>query len=71
MNGLQVDNQLPLTPMPVLFRPQKVGEESDYVLKLSATIQSNGSLDVFCYPYIGFNVSAFSIILYKIEEGQW
>lgn len=54
-----MDNQLPLTPMPVLFRPQKVGEENEYVLKFSVTVQSNGSLDLCVYPYIGFNVSTF------------
>lgn len=52
-----MDNQLPLTPMPVLFRPQKVGEETDYVLKFSVTLQSNGLLDLCVYPYIGFYVS--------------
>jgi vacuolar protein sorting-associated protein 13A/C len=57
MRGIQVDNQLPLTPMPVLFRPQRVGEETDYVLKFSLTIQSNGSLDLCVYPYIGVHVS--------------
>lgn len=53
-----MDNQLPLTPMPVLFRPQRAVEETDYVLKLSITMQSNGSLDFFTYPFIGVQVSA-------------
>lgn len=57
MRGLQVDNQLPLTPMPVLFRPQRVGEENDYIFKFSLTMQSNGSLDLCAYPYIGVQVS--------------
>lgn len=57
MRGLQVDNQLPLTPMPVLFRPHRAGEESDHVLKLSLTVQSNGSLDLYTYPYIEVQVS--------------
>ena len=52
-----MDNQLPLTPMPVLFRPQRVGDETDYILKFSMTLQSNGSLDLCVYPYIGFHVS--------------
>lgn len=52
-----MDNQLPLTPTPVLFRPQRVGQENDYVLKFSLTQQSNGSLDLCVYPYIGFQVS--------------
>lgn len=57
MCGIQVDNQLPLTPMPVLFRPQKAAEDTDYILKFSLTQQSNGSLGLYVYPYIGFQVS--------------
>lgn len=56
MRGIQVDNQLPLTPTPVLFRPQRVGDETDYILKFSMTQQSNGSLDLCVYPFIGFQV---------------
>lgn len=57
MHGIQVDNQLPLTPMPVLLRPQKSGEDNDYVLKFSVTMQEIGSLDLSVYPYIGLHVS--------------
>jgi len=57
MCGLQVDNQLPLTPTPVLFRPQRVVSETDYILKFSITMQSDGSLDLCVYPYIGLHVS--------------
>lgn len=59
MHGIQVDNQLPLTPTPVLFRPQKVGDETEYILKFSVTMQSNGSVDFCVYPYIGFHVSTY------------
>ncbi|KEH32375.1 calcium-dependent lipid-binding-like protein [Medicago truncatula] len=55
MCGLQVDNQLPLTPTPVLFRPQRVVSETDYILKFSITMQSDGSLDLCVYPYIGLH----------------
>ncbi|PON64877.1 Phosphatidylinositol-4, 5-bisphosphate phosphodiesterase gamma [Parasponia andersonii] len=68
MHGIQVDNQLPLTPMPVLFRPQKVGEETDYVLKFSVTMQSNGSLDLCVYPYIGFYGPESAAFLINIHE---
>lgn len=68
MRGLQVDNQLPLTPMPVLFRPQRVAEETDYVLKLSITMQSNGSLDLFTYPFIGVQGPENSAFLINIHE---
>ncbi|KAK4730781.1 hypothetical protein R3W88_023769 [Solanum pinnatisectum] len=68
MRGIQVDNQLPLTPTPVLFRPQRVGQENDYVLKFSLTQQSNGSLDQCAYPYIGFQGPENSAFLIKIHE---
>ncbi|XP_057544625.1 uncharacterized protein LOC130823840 isoform X3 [Amaranthus tricolor] len=68
MRGLQVDNQLPLTPMPVLFRPQRVKEEIDYFLKFSVTSQSNGSLDLCVYPYIGFHGPDNSTFLINVHE---
>lgn len=61
MQGLQVDNQLPLAPMPVLFRPQRSGDKADYILKFSVTLQSNAGLDLRVYPYIGFQVSLHSL----------
>lgn len=68
IRGIQVDNQLPLTLMPVLFRPQRVGGETDYFLKLSITMQSNGSLDFCVYPYIGFHGPENSACLINIHE---
>ncbi|KAK7291737.1 hypothetical protein RIF29_07114 [Crotalaria pallida] len=69
MTGLQVDNQLPLTPMPVLFRPQRAAAETDYILKCSVTMQSNGSLDLCVYPYIGLHgPESSSAFLINIHE---
>ncbi|KAF9594340.1 hypothetical protein IFM89_030469 [Coptis chinensis] len=77
MHSLQVDNQMPLSPTPVLFRPQRVGEQLDSILKLSLTMQSNGPLDHWIYPYIGFHVgpenSAFLVnihepIIWRLHE---
>ncbi|KAM1609645.1 hypothetical protein ACFXTN_020154 [Malus domestica] len=68
MRGIQLDNQLPLTPTPVLFRPQKVGEDTDYILKLSITMQSNGSLDLCVYPYIGLQGPENSAFFINIHE---
>lgn len=68
MNGIQVDNQLPFTPMPVLFGPQKIGDHLDYVLKFSMTMQINSSLDFCEYPYLGFQVSDNSTFLVNIHE---
>nr|XP_043635621.1 uncharacterized protein LOC122606820 [Erigeron canadensis] len=68
MRGIQVDNQLPLTPMPVLFRPQRVGIEADYIFKFSMTQQSDGSLDFCAYPYIGLQGPENSAFLISIHE---
>ncbi|GMH18990.1 hypothetical protein Nepgr_020831 [Nepenthes gracilis] len=68
MHGIQLDNQLPLTPMPVLFRPQRVKEDIDFILKVSMTSQSNGSLDLCVYPYIGFHIPENSSFLVNIHE---
>ncbi|KAA8527969.1 hypothetical protein F0562_035162 [Nyssa sinensis] len=68
MHGIQIDNQLPLTPTPVLFRPQRVGEENDYILKFSMTQQSNGSLGLCVYPYIGFQGPENSAFLINVHE---
>ncbi|KAL8484750.1 hypothetical protein ACS0TY_027161 [Phlomoides rotata] len=68
MGGIQVDNQLPLTPMPVLFRTQRVGEDTDYILKLSVTQQSSGSLDLCIYPYIGLQGPENTAFLINIHE---
>ncbi|KAJ8767440.1 hypothetical protein K2173_017484 [Erythroxylum novogranatense] len=68
MRGLQMDNQLPITPTPVLFRPQKVRDETDYILKFSMTMQSNASLDLCVYPYIGFSGPDNASFLINIHE---
>ncbi|XP_010524589.1 PREDICTED: uncharacterized protein LOC104802610 [Tarenaya hassleriana] len=68
MQGIQVDNQLPLTPMPVLFRPQRTGDKADYILKFSVTLQSNASLDLRVYPYIGFHGPENTAFLINIHE---
>ncbi|KAL8205058.1 hypothetical protein R6Q57_010681 [Mikania cordata] len=68
MRGIQVDNQLPLTTMPVLFRPQRVGVDADYILKFSMTKQSDGSLDFCAYPYIGLQGPENSAFLISIHE---
>ncbi|KAM7259519.1 hypothetical protein ACFE04_015260 [Oxalis oulophora] len=68
MRGLQVDNQLPLTPMPVLVRPQRAIEQADCILKFSMTLQSNGSLDLCVYPYIGLCGPENSAFLINVHE---
>lgn len=68
MHWIQVDNQLPFVPMPVLFCPQKMENQSDYVVKFSMTMQTNNSLDFCVYPYIGVQVPESCVFLVNIHE---
>ncbi|KAG2314342.1 hypothetical protein Bca52824_017464 [Brassica carinata] len=68
MQGIQVDNQLPLAPMPVLFRPQRTGDKADSILKFSVTLQSNAGLDLRVFPYIGFQGPENTAFLINIHE---
>lgn len=68
MHGIQLDNQLPFTPMPVLFGPLAAGNQLDYILKFSMTMQTNNSLDFCVYPYIGLQVPDTSVFLVNIHE---
>ena len=56
MHWFQIDNQLPFVPMPVLFCPQKLENQSEYIFKFSVTVQTNNSLDFCVYPYVGVQV---------------
>ncbi|XP_044499300.1 uncharacterized protein LOC123220770 isoform X3 [Mangifera indica] len=65
---IQLDNQLPLTLMPVLLRPQRALDETDYIYKFSFSQQTNGSLDLCVYPYIGFYGPENCAFLINIHE---
>ncbi|KAL6841988.1 hypothetical protein ACP4OV_028188 [Aristida adscensionis] len=68
MQWIQVDNQLPFVPMPVLLCPQKIEHQSDYVVKFSMTVQTNNSLDFCVYPYIGVQVPESCVFFVNIHE---
>lgn len=68
MHRIQVDNQLPFSPMPVLLRPHRLGDQLDYTLKFSMTMQTNNSLDFCVYPYVGLQVPDNSAFLVNIHE---
>ncbi|KAJ1696999.1 hypothetical protein LUZ63_005511 [Rhynchospora breviuscula] len=68
MYWLQADNQLPFSPMPVLFSPLRVENQPDYIIKLSVTTQANNSLDLCVYPYIGLQAPENSFFLVNIHE---
>lgn len=57
IGALQVDNQLALTPMPVLMALEEgpSGVRPDSVLKLTLSMQASGD-HVQNYPYIGVQV---------------
>ncbi|XP_062219043.1 uncharacterized protein LOC133918926 [Phragmites australis] len=68
MHWIQLDNQLPFVPMPVLFCPQKIENQSDYVVKFSMTVQINNSLDFYVYPYVGVQVPESCVFFVNIHE---
>lgn len=61
LDSLQVDNQLPLTPSPVLFMVQESQTHRDFLLKGTITMQDNGVMDSISYPYIGIQVLNASV----------
>ncbi|XP_015689233.1 uncharacterized protein LOC102707936 [Oryza brachyantha] len=68
MHWIQVDNQLPFVLMPVLFCPQKMENQSDYVIKFSMTMQTNNSLEFCVYPYLGVQVPENCVFFVNIHE---
>ncbi|KAG0568137.1 hypothetical protein KC19_7G189300 [Ceratodon purpureus] len=78
VDSLQIDNQLPLTPSPVLFMVQESQTQRDFLLKCTITMQENGMLDYFSYPYIGiqgpnapnvsFLVNIHEPIIWRLHE---
>lgn len=55
---MQVDNDLPLTPAPVLLAPE-LHEDEDYVIKAIACMKTETNQAVQVYPYLGFQVRCF------------
>jgi vacuolar protein sorting-associated protein 13A/C len=53
---MQADNQLPLTPMPVLLAPEELHEGEDYVIKAIASMKAETNEAVQVYPYLGWKV---------------
>ncbi|XP_024542530.1 uncharacterized protein LOC9648284 isoform X1 [Selaginella moellendorffii] len=74
VDGLQVDNQLPLTPMPVLFSPQDTAKNCEFLLKFTVTLKENSLSDQQVYPYIGIqgpNVPNVSFLVNIHEPIIW
>uniref|UniRef100_A0A0D9VFX1 C2 domain-containing protein n=1 Tax=Leersia perrieri TaxID=77586 RepID=A0A0D9VFX1_9ORYZ len=68
MHWIQVDNQLPFVLMPVLFCPQKMENQADYVIKFTMTMQTNNSLEFCVYPYLGVQVPENCVFFVNIHE---
>ncbi|KAL3679175.1 hypothetical protein R1sor_022131 [Riccia sorocarpa] len=67
VDGLQIDNQLPLTPMPVLFCPQDSGSRPEFLLKLTATTKDEGLPDRYSFPYIGIQGPSIPTVAFLIR----
>ncbi|XP_059076567.1 uncharacterized protein LOC131042467 isoform X2 [Cryptomeria japonica] len=67
LDGLQVDNQLPLTPMAVLFRPQIATNQLEFLLKFTIVMQDHGSPDNYVYPYFGLQGPSSQNVLFMVK----
>ncbi|KAL2613699.1 hypothetical protein R1flu_025391 [Riccia fluitans] len=67
VDGLQIDNQLPLTPMPVLFSPQDSGNRPEFLLKLTATTKDEGLPDRYSFPYIGIQGPSIPAVAFLVR----
>ncbi|XP_047340404.1 uncharacterized protein LOC124943990 [Impatiens glandulifera] len=57
LGQLQVDNQLPLTPMPVLLAPEQATDMNHPVFKMTLTIHNETADGIQVYPYIYIRVT--------------
>lgn len=53
---LQLDNQLPLTLMPVLLAPEQTSDVQHPVFKMTITMQNENKDGVQVYPYVYIRV---------------
>ncbi|KAK7309084.1 hypothetical protein RJT34_05549 [Clitoria ternatea] len=54
---LQVDNQLPLTLMPVLLAPEQTSDVQHPVFKMTITVQNENKDGIQVYPYVYIRVT--------------
>ncbi|XP_057487524.1 uncharacterized protein LOC130773593 isoform X2 [Actinidia eriantha] len=54
---LHLDNQLPLTPMPVLLAPEQVTDMHHPVFKMTITIRNKNPDSIQVYPYVYIRVT--------------
>lgn len=56
LGHLQLDNQLPLTLMPVLLAPDQTSDVNRPVFKMTITIRNENSDGVLVFPYVYIRV---------------
>ena len=56
LGHLQLDNQLPLTLMPVLLAPDQTSDVNHPVFKMTITIRNENSDGVLVFPYVYIRV---------------
>lgn len=57
---MQIDNQLPLTPKPVLLAPER--HEGDFVIKVIASMKADTTEAIQIYPYLGLKVRFYQTL---------
>lgn len=56
LGHLQLDNQLPLTPMPVLLAPEQTSDVNHPVFKMTVTQHNENTDGIQIYPYVYIRV---------------
>ena len=72
LGHLQLDNQLPLTVMPVLLAPEMNSDMHYPVLKTTITMRNDNSDGVQVYPYVCIRVMPFYMMpkMYVISRNS-
>lgn len=63
---LQLDNQLPLTLMPVLLAPEQASDVQHPVFKMTITMQNENKDGVQVYPYVYIRVYFIKLDAYML-----
>lgn len=59
LGHLQLDNQLPLTLMPVLLAPESTSDMQHPVFKMTITMRNESTDGIQVYPYVYIRVINF------------
>lgn len=63
LGHLQIDNQLPLTLMPVILAPDNTGDSHQPVLKMTITMCNEETDGIQVYPYVYVRVCILVICM--------